>query len=599
MRLEAKLGLSSGIVVLAILLSSAAAYFRITEANRISASLMDEQIPAATEARSIRSHIANSLRAEESLMLFGIDPASSALYRNLRRDTWQATQDDYARLFALNARYDLGAAAGPILDLKDQLTALGQMQQQVETLLSARSAAARSAALALMRGPMAAQAADLDHTLDKVLNIESARTQRQTSDLESANRSMLFALGFATLVAIVARFGFSLLIGGRISRSIRMVAGRANAIATGDLTGAPLEIHSTDEIGALALAMHQMQTNLREILGTVVTTAGTLTSSAISMDSASSQIHTRMDLQSQQTEQAAAAMQEMSATVAEVSRHAHDAAQSARSAVETAREGGGIVQQMLGSMHSIASAVSETSTTIGLLGEDSGKISHIVSVIEEIAQKTNLLALNAAIEAARAGDQGRGFAVVAGEVRRLAESTARATSEIATMIQGIQQRTRTAIAGMHGGTLTVEQGMATTNRAGEALERIIGMAERVDRMIAQIAVAASQQAVAADQSSSSLDSIHSLSNENLEAMRTTAVGIESLRSTALALEHQIDRFRIQGISRTAPQSSAPMPQTSGPVLQSSGTVLHNSGQMLQMPSAARPKERPGWLPVSN
>ena len=296
--------------------------------------------------------------------------------------------------------------------------------------------------------------------------------------------------------------------------------------------------------------MQQMQNNLSGIIGTVVQTAGSLTGSAASMRTAGDQIHRRMDQQSQQTQQAATAMQEMSACIAEVSRHTQSAAETARSAAETARDGGTIVKQVLGSMHSIATAVSDTSATVGLLGDDSRRISQIVTVIDEIARKTNLLALNAAIEAARAGDQGRGFAVVAGEVRRLAESTAQATGEIATMIQGIQDRTRTAIASMESGTGTVEQGVVTTTQAGEALEKIIGMAERVDRMITQIAIAASQQTVAADQSSASLDAIHSLSHENLSEMATTAAGIESLRTTAVTLEQQVDRFSLKSAPDT-------------------------------------------------
>ena len=192
------------------------------------------------------------------------------------------------------------------------------------------------------------------------------------------------------------------------------------------------------------------------------------------MRSASDQIHRRIDQQSQQTQQAATAMQEMSASIAEVSRHTQSAAESAREAAKTARDGGVIVTQMLGSMQEIATAVSETSETVCLLGDDSKRISQIVTVIDEIARKTNLLALNAAIEAARAGDQGRGFAVVAGEVRRLAESTAQATGEIGAMIGEIQERTRTAIASMQSGTGTVREGVVTTTQAGEALERIIG-----------------------------------------------------------------------------------------------------------------------------
>lgn len=119
------------------------------------------------------------------------------------------------------------------------------------------------------------------------------------------------------------------------------------------------------------------------------------------------------------------------------------------------------------------------------------------------------------------------------------------------MIQEIQDRTRVAIASMESGTGTVTQAVQTTNQAGEALELIIGMAERVDKMIAQIAIAASQQAAAADQSSASLDSIHSLTHENLIEMATTAEGIESLRSTAVTLEEQVDRFQLQSENHTS------------------------------------------------
>ena len=254
-------------------------------------------------------------------------------------------------------------------------------------------------------------------------------------------------------------------------------------------------------------------------------------------------------------------MQEMSASIAEVSRHTQSAAETARSAAQTANEGGAIVKQMLASMHSIAAAVSETSCTVGLLGEDSRRISQIVTVIDEIARKTNLLALNAAIEAARAGEQGRGFAVVAGEVRHLAESTAQATGEISIMIQGIQARTHAAIAGMAAGNIAVGQGVVTTNQAGEALERIIGMAERVERMITQIAIAASQQAAAADQSSSSLDSIHTLSHESLAEMATTTTSIETLRVLAATLERQVERFRLDQTTLTT-EDRVPHPSQS-------------------------------------
>jgi len=94
----------------------------------------------------------------------------------------------------------------------------------------------------------------------------------------------------------------------------------------------------------------------------------------------------------------------------------------------------------------------------------------------------------------------------------------------------------------------VSGGMATTMQAGEALEKIIGMAERVDRMIAQIAIATAQQAAAADQSSASLDAIHALSGENLSEMATTAQGIEALREAAVAMERQVEGSMVRRVS---------------------------------------------------
>jgi methyl-accepting chemotaxis protein len=251
-----------------------------------------------------------------------------------------------------------------------------------------------------------------------------------------------------------------------------------------------------------------------------------------------------MNEQNQQTELTVAAVQEMSSTVAEVSRHSGNAAKTARATAETAHKGGGTVREMLASMNSIAEAVRSTSSTIQLLGEDSQRIGHIVSVIDEIARKTNLLALNAAIEAARAGEQGRGFAVVAGEVRHLAESTAQATNEISQMVRGIQERTRNAVASMAEGTKSVATGMITTSRAGEALETIIGMAQQVDAMIAHIAVASVQQSSTAEGSSSALSSIYRLGSENLTEMSASVLTADLLRNSALDLEEQIERFNI-------------------------------------------------------
>jgi len=545
MKLESKLGLSTGFLIVAMLLSAFTAHVRIEEANTLSNVINNNRIPLIMGSNSVDSHLTNTISGLESYILFGLDPASSAAYRQARQQQFDQAESSLEKLHQDSMHFDLGADASRLSSIESGLAALKPLEEKVEALNESKTSQGTAQAYDTLQNQILPLERNIHATITDMAQSQMVQTNEELVELRGANRSTLYTLWIATILGAIVGGLVSFLLARRITKAISMVAERADAIAAGDLTGQTLDLNSRDQIGTLAAAMEKMQTSLSSIIGTVVSTAGSLTGSAQSMRSASDQIHRRIDQQSQQTQQAATAMQEMSASIAEVSRHTQSAAETARDAAETARDGGTIVKEVLGNMHSIATAVSDTSATVGLLGDDSRKISQIVTVIDEIARKTNLLALNAAIEAARAGDQGRGFAVVAGEVRRLAESTAQATGEIAGMIQGIQDRTRTAIASMESGTETVQKGVVTTTQAGEALEKIIGMAERVDRMIAQIAIAASQQAVAADQSSSSLDSIHSLSHENLTEMATTAAGIESLRTTAVALEQQVDRFSLQ------------------------------------------------------
>ncbi|MBK7091914.1 MAG: hypothetical protein IPH59_09365 [bacterium] len=124
-------------------------------------------------------------------------------------------------------------------------------------------------------------------------------------------------------------------------------------------------------------------------------------------------------------------------------------------------------------MNKIASVVQDSAATIQALAKSSDQIGEIISVIDDIADQTNLLALNAAIEAARAGEQGRGFAVVADEVRKLAERTTKATKEITDMIKGIQSDTKGAVVSMEQGIHEVEGGRQLADKAGESLNAIL------------------------------------------------------------------------------------------------------------------------------
>ena len=544
MKLEAKLGSTYGILILAMLATSAVAYYRMSEMNRITGKFITEQVPVVYSNRGARVSLGKSDRVLEEWLLYGGDPASNAKYRAAYLFQRADTDNHMAELRDMDSRFDLGEDNARIRSFEAQTTQLQKLQNHIADLIESQKPAEIAAARDLIRGEMADREKVLYQNLFDMVGYENSVANSESQQVIRASHLMVWTLWITTLASAILSGLLAMMIARRISRGLRSVVGRAAAIAEGDLTGPPLGIESGDEVGILADATQQMQRSLRQTIGAVARTAASVTDNAVSIGESGMEMQRRMDEQNQQTELTVTAMHEMSATVAEVSRHAGSAAKSARAAAETARMGGDIVREMLASMNSIAEAVRSTSSTIHLLGEDSGRISHIVHVIEEIARKTNLLALNAAIEAARAGEHGRGFAVVAAEVRSLAESTAKATGEISQMIRGIQERTGQAVASMSEGTETVAAGMVTTGSAGEALEKIIGMVEQVDRMIAQIAIASEQQSQSAKESSSSLSSIYQLGSENLSAMSLSVAGAEALRNSALDLEQQIEHFRI-------------------------------------------------------
>jgi methyl-accepting chemotaxis protein len=174
----------------------------------------------------------------------------------------------------------------------------------------------------------------------------------------------------------------------------------------------------------------------------------------------------------------------------------------------------------------------------------SSKISAMVSAIQEIADQTNLLALNAAIEAARAGETGRGFAVVADEVRKLAERTGQATREITNLVTAIQGGTQRAVATMQDGVARVEQGVALTVEAGQAMEQISAGAGQVVQAVGDISLALREQSAASTEIARNVERIASRAEENSIAVHETAATASRLENLARALQEQVGRFRV-------------------------------------------------------
>ena len=230
-------------------------------------------------------------------------------------------------------------------------------------------------------------------------------------------------------------------------------------IAKGDLSvKMPL---AKGDARSLMSAMQEMVGKLSQIIGDVRHSTDSINVAAREIASGNSDLSSRTEQQASSLEETASSMEELTVTVKQNAENASLASQKATQASTIAAKGGEVVGEVVRTMDSISSS--------------SRKISDIISVIEGIAFQTNILALNAAVEAARAGEQGRGFAVVAAEVRNLAQRSATASKEIASLIAASVEK--------------VELGTSQAARAGQTMKEVVSSVQSVTDLISEIAAA--------------------------------------------------------------------------------------------------------------
>jgi methyl-accepting chemotaxis protein len=226
-------------------------------------------------------------------------------------------------------------------------------------------------------------------------------------------------------------------------------------------------------------------------------------------------------------------------SVSKVAAYSDEVTQGALKATESAKQGSLVVTDTIRGMGNIKVKVAQSVKKVREMGEQSGKIGSILETIDDIAAQTNLLALNAAIEAARAGEHGKGFAVVADEVRKLAERSRDATSEVGALIHDIQNAVAEAVQAMNEGEKEVNLGESLAQNAGGALEAILNAAQVVHQKAENTSREAAQMHRLASELVGSAETVSAVVEENTAATEEMSAGanevtqaIESIASVS-------------------------------------------------------------------
>ena len=361
-----------------------------------------------------------------------------------------------------------------------------------------------------------------------------------------------------------------------LEAAINQLAAGLEKLSAGDLTA---RIDTTFE-GDLERLRRDFNTSVEKL----ATTLGEISDASGSVRGSVSEIGSATDDLSRRTEQHAASLEETAAALDQIS-------STVRSASERAEEASAMVGAAKTGAENSGSIMRETMTAMEKISESSGQITHIITVIDEIAFQTNLLALNAGVEAARAGEAGKGFAVVAQEVRELAQRSATAAKEIKELIATSSNQ--------------VESGVTLVNRTGDALSEIETQVARINDHIQSFVTASREQSTALGEINSAVNQMDQMTQQNAAMVEQTNAATQGLGDEAGRLQNLVGRFRLPGTaagkpartaptggfsvhsSPTAPSPAAPAAAPPAPANRNAGPHAVEDGKSAAKPSPAR------------